>query len=76
VINSERVSRLFFCCVIIATIIVASAVYNTDTRDIVIPQNNHLPLVNGATQYSDVGFAYIDTPGSVLYDFNTNSPPI
>jgi hypothetical protein len=75
-IDSDRFGKLFFCCVIISTIIMASAVYNEDTRGIVIPHTDTIPLINGATQYSDVDFAYITTNGGVLYDFTTNSPPL
>ena len=75
-IDSERFGKLFFCCVIISTIIIASAVYNEGTRDIVIPHRDYIPLVNGATQFSDAEFAYITTPGGILYDFDTNPPPI
>lgn len=74
---TEKLEKLFLCIVIASVVwIPALCIADNSIRDVIIPSSDHIPLVNGATQYSDVKFAYIDTPDGVLYDFDTNSPPL
>jgi hypothetical protein len=74
---TERFEKLFLC-VVIAGVLWTSAlcIIDTSIRDVIIPSNDHIPLVNGATLQSGVDVAYITTDGGILYDFTTNSPPI
>lgn len=53
-IDSDRIGKLFFCCVIIGALIVINLIaFNEDARDILLPHNDRQIPTNGATRYTD-----------------------